>query len=220
LRAAALVAGCLVLAAGCGSHDSGSAPRSILRFDAALGTSSVFVLGDRSKRVLPGDVYRVFDRPQAGPEVAIAERASEVTEAACGAGSVKRKEGPILGEPQADTVRIALRGVGKRGYDLAAMTTDSEAVALVLDPNGSTACARPTADGLLFAAELRQRNAVVFGLVGDKVDAVDLVIDGMARRAQLGVNGFALEIPNPVGKTLDEVVLHEKDGSKTTFPAG
>lgn len=221
MRAAVLVACCLFVAAGCGSDHSEPPPGSILKFDAAKGTSSVFVLGDRSKRVLPEDIYRVFDRPQDAPEVLIAQRASEATEAACGSGSVeKEQEGPSLGEPGAETVRIALRGVGVRHYDLVAMTTDNGAVALSLDPNGSTACGQPTVDGLLFAAELRKRDAIVFGLVGERVSAVDLVIDGMTRHAKLGENGFALEIPNPVGETLDQVVLHKTDGSKTTFPAG
>jgi hypothetical protein len=100
------------------------------------------------------------------------------------------------------------------------MTTDHGAVALSLDPEGSAACGQPTVDGLLFAAELRKRDAIVYGLVGDDVQAVDLVIDGVTRRAKLGENGFALDVSNPVGKTLEQVVLHNEDGSRTTFPAG
>jgi hypothetical protein len=225
VRAAALVAGCLILATGCGSDgsssDSGKAHSSVLKFDAGPGTSSVFVLGDRSKRVQAEEIYRVFDRPRQPSEHAIAERASEATEAACGADSVGgEEEGPSLGEPQAETVRILLRGVGKPPHDLVAMTTDHGAVALSLDPKSSTACGQPTVDGLLFAAELRKRDAIVYGLVGDDVRAVELVIDGVTRRAKLGENGFALEVSNPVGKTLEQVVLHNKDGSRTTFPGG
>jgi len=226
VRAAALVAGCVILAAGCGSEgsssDSGRAHSSVLKFDAGPGTSSVFVLGNRSKRVQADEIYRVFERPRKPPEHAIAEQASEATEAACGAGSVGgEEEGPSLGEPQAETVRIVLRGVGRhRPHDLVAMTTDHGAAALSLDPKGSTACGQPTVDGLLFVAELRKRDAIVYGLVGDEVRAVDLVIDGMTRRAKLGENGFALHISNPVGKTLERVLLHNADGSQTTFPAG
>ena len=113
-----------------------------------------------------------------------------------------------------------LRGVGKLPHDLVAMTTDHGAVALSLDPKSSTACGQPTVDGLLFAAELRKRDAIVYGLVGDDVRAVDLVIDGETQRAKLGENGFALDVSNPVGKTLEQVVLHNEDGSQTTFPAG
>jgi hypothetical protein len=216
---ASLLAACLVvLAAGCGSDGSSSAHSTILKFDATPGTSSVFVLGDRSERVLPTEIYGVFRRSQREPEGAIAEHASEATEKACGVGSEEEVR-PSLGEPDADTVRRLLRGLGKGQYDLVAMTTEEGAVALALDPNGSTACGQPTKEGLLFAAEHGGRDAIVYGLVGDDVKAVDLMIDGVTRRATLGENGFALDLPNPVGKTLEQVVLHDDGGSTTTFPA-
>jgi hypothetical protein len=210
---ALLAACCVFLAAGCGSNDS-TARDSILTFGGGGGTSSVFVLGTRSQRVPVRQIYSVFRRAQRTTEASLAAQ-----DVACGTGSDEEEEGPGMGEPQAKTARILLRDIGNRGYELVALATTHDAVSLSLVPDGSGICGQPTADGLAFAAELEKRDAIVFGLVGDGVTAVDLVIDGVSQRAKLGENGFALEIPNAAGKTLDKIVLHDAHGSTTEFPA-
>jgi hypothetical protein len=215
MRATVLVC-CLVIAAGCGSSDPKSS--SILRFERAKGTSSAFVLGDRSSRVPPKRIYEVFSRPQQGLD--LVEAISARLRTSCKREAEEDEESPgSLGDASPATGRVLLDDVGARPYDLVAMTTEHGGVAFSLEPKGSATCARPTSDGLVFAAQLDPRDAIVFGLVGDDVTSVDLVIDGETRQARLGQNGFAVEIPSPVGKTLQKIVLHHADGSTTEFPA-
>jgi hypothetical protein len=159
----------------------------------------------------------VFSQKQDGLDLAEALAASVRT--SCEDEAEEDEESPgSLGEALPATGRILVEDVGSRPYDLVAMTTEHGGVALSLEPKGSATCARPTSDGLVFATQLDPRDAIVFGLVGDDVTAVDLVIDGEARQARLGENGFALEIQTPVGKTFEKVVLHHADGSTTEFP--
>ena len=73
-------------------------------------------------------------------------------------------------------------------------------------------------DELMIALQVFGRVAIVYGMVGDDVASVELVVDGKHERAQLGENGFALEIPDAPDKTLEELVLKHHDGSVTKFP--
>jgi hypothetical protein len=61
--------------------------------------------------------------------------------------------------------------------------------------------------------------AIVYGMVGDDVTSVDLVVDGERQRAQLGGNGFALEIADAPNKTLEKLVLTHRNRSVTEFPS-
>ena len=70
----------------------------------------------------------------------------------------------------------------------------------------------------MLAIQMVGRVATVYGMVGDDVASVDLVVDGKHERAQLGENGFALEIPDAPDKTLERLVLKHHDGSVTEFP--
>jgi hypothetical protein len=70
----------------------------------------------------------------------------------------------------------------------------------------------------MLAGQMLGRFAIVYGMVGDDVTSVDLVVDGKRERAQLGENGFALEIPDAPNKTLGKLVLKHHDGSVTEFP--
>ena len=70
----------------------------------------------------------------------------------------------------------------------------------------------------MLARQMLGRVAIVYGMVGDDVASVDLVVDGKHERAQLGENGFALEIPDAPDKTLEKLVLKHHDGSVTEFP--
>ena len=91
-------------------------------------------------------------------------------------------------------------------------------VTVALSGVGGT-CGRPTTnDGLMLAGQMLGRVAIVYGMVGDDVASVDLVVDGTPERAQLGENGFAVEIPDAPDKTLEKLVLEHHDGSVTEFP--
>ena len=224
---AALLAACVLVAAGCGSSDeagsnTGSRPFGLIRFDKSFarhaGTSSVFFLGNRSKGTPLPELYRVFARAQTPTEARITGKALAVP--ACASSSDEAEEShPDLGEVEPKAGRILLRGIGSQHLDLVGVGTTLNYVALSLVPDGSSAgCVRPTVEGLTFAAEVDEHDAIVFGLVSDGITAIDLVVDGKAQPARVGENGFAGVIRRPIGKTLDKVVLHHSDGSTTEYP--
>jgi len=222
MRLAAVVAGlaAAMLLTGCDSmpSDAGATgtatnqvtrPSNLLTFgDLDGATSTMWVLEEGTERTPVKKLYGVFRRSQTSREVGIAPPCSMA-----GAGQDR-------GEPIRGLTKILLRGVGPHQNALIAQPMTSDAVALGLSPDGSASCgaAPMTADGLILAAELQDGVAVVYGMVGDGVDSLDLVVDGVRHHARLGENGFAQEIPDASGKVLERMILSHADGSVTEFP--
>ena len=97
------------------------------------------------------------------------------------------------GKPISGLRRTLLRDVGRRQYELMAQPTTSEDVNLGLYPEGSASCGAPpiTADGLILAAESQGESdvALVYGMFGDGVVSIDLVVDGIEHPASLARTG-------------------------------
>jgi hypothetical protein len=192
-----------------------------MTFDGQNGGSSIMVFGDDSESAPLRENYAAFARAQTPSEVKIGPRAA--AEGLCGLDSRSEPKSsgmPDLGETEPESTRILLRGIGEPKYDLVAVGTTRNFVAVSLFPDGSASCGAPSFEGIVLSADQEKDNAIVFGLVADGVESVDLVVDGVSRPARLGENGFAAEIRDPMGKKLDRLVLHERNGSVTEFPPG
>jgi len=184
-------------------------PSNLFTFGARDGaTSTMWLVEQGAARAPVTKLYGVFRRPQKSSESEIAHPCS-MTNA-----------GVDRGKPISALRRILLRDVGPRRYELMAQPTTNDDVNLGLSPEGSASCGGTpmTADGLILAAEDQDGVGVVYGMVGDGVVSVDLVVDGVRRPARLGENGFAQEIPDATGKVVERMILGHADGSVTKFP--
>lgn len=59
---------------------------------------------------------------------------------------------------------------------------------------------------------------LVYGLVGDKVRAVDAIIDGVVHDARMGENGFAVEVVSVQPGDFERFVLRRRDGTSAPSP--
>jgi hypothetical protein len=228
VRLAALAALAVAVASGCGSveSDAGEAgtssvqdgrPSKLWTFDRGSSSSLAWYVGDDAERdrTAVRKLYAVFRRAQTPREAEIALRVA--TDCISPEG-----ESDEIGEPIHGLTRILLRGIGPRRYDLVAQPTTRDTVSVRLFPDGSGSCgAEAMDDGLTVSSEVDETGfAIVYGMLGNGVTGVDLVIDDASQQVQLGENGFAHEIPDALGKTLHKMILRHADGSVTTFPAG
>jgi hypothetical protein len=222
VRAVAVCAIALAVVTGCDVTQSApadeAAPTTTTRQDR--DPSSLFpffkgwVIGEDAERRPVEKLYGVFRRSQSRREVEM--RPQMAVDASCSApGSPDSAQS---GRTITRLGRILLSDVGRSHDVLVAVPTTTDLVTVALSGGGGT-CGRPMAkDGLMIALQMFGRVAIVYGMVGDDVASVDLVVDGKAQRAELGENGFAIEIPDAPDKTLEELVLEHHDGSVTKFP--
>jgi len=59
----------------------------------------------------------------------------------------------------------------------------------------------------------RRGSFVVQGLVADPIAAVDVVVNGQARPARMGENGFGVRIEDASATALERLILHRGDGT-------
>jgi hypothetical protein len=198
--------------------NSDNLPSPLISFGEDGMTSVMWLIEEeksKTERVLPRERYRVFQRPQTQRESEMTRRIER--DFLCSASENDASE--KYGEPVSELTRILLGEIGDPQYDLVAEATTRGLVGYKLFPEGSGSCGSSSPDGFALSAEVRGRAAIVYGLVPDGVVAVDLVVDGMKLRARLGENGYASEVPDAVGKTLERVFLHRTDGSVTEIPS-
>jgi hypothetical protein len=113
--------------------------------------------------------------------------------------------------------RLLLDGLGGEADILYAAPTEDDCIAHALLPDGGGGCAAPGPDGLVMGWQRSEAGELtVFGIVGDAVDAVDVVVAGTAHGARMGENAFALRLEQAHEADLERVVLHRRDG--TTNP--
>jgi hypothetical protein len=222
-----------LFAAGCGTSNSpvgagdDSVPttsgKSLSRPLLHLGnegnsSSMMWLVGQGTKTSPQQPRYAVFEREQTKHEAEIAS--TVVADYPCSIPGSKSSDMPDLGSPVADEARILLPDVGRLEESLVAVPSPGGSVSVAVFPHGGRACVHPMDDGLILAAEVGEGNAIVFGMVDDRVRSVDVIVDGQSHRAELGENGFALTLPTAAGKDVEKLVLHHADGSKIEFPSG
>jgi hypothetical protein len=178
----------------------------------------MWLVGQGTKTSPQQQHYAVFERQQTKHEAEIASRV--VADYPCSIPGSKSSDMPDFGSEVADKARILLPDFGPQEDSLVAVPSSDRTVSVAVFPHGGRACGHPMDDGLILAAEVGEGNAIVFGLVDDRVRSVDVIVDGQSHRAELGENGFALTLPTTSGKNVEKVVLSHADGSKTEFPSG
>ena len=77
------------------------------------------------------------------------------------------------------------------------------------DPHGLSIDYDDAADGHPFR---------LYGLVADDVRGVDVVVGGVTRRAELGENGYRLELADAGWRQVHNLVLHLRSGATETLP--
>jgi hypothetical protein len=163
----------------------------------------------------PADLYSVFARPPTPAD----ERAGAGWELLPFGAEVDPAKGPDLGRARAGSLRRLLGSVEGEFVALVAVLTTTGAVCFGLEPDGGGSCGFPPADGLDLAGQEDAQGLLVYGMVPDGVDAVDLVAAGQTTRAKLGENGFAARLRHEFS-TLEAAVLHRRDGKTERIQIG
>jgi hypothetical protein len=174
------------------------------------GTTSVQLAahGPEAPKRPVRELYGVFRRPRTDADRSAGELASRWGALDFGPtvehlGNVVESEG-----------RLLLAGLGGEEDMLYAAPTDNDCIAHALLPNGGGGCAAPGPDGLhLGWDQTEARDLVVFGLVADPIESVDVVIGGKTHAAHMGENAFGLRLEQTHEADLERVVLHRRDGS-------
>ncbi len=120
-----------------------------------------------------------------------------------------------LGDIVVDGGRLAFSGLGGATDMLYVAPTTNDRIVHAVLPNGGGGAGTPGPDGLVLSVNLIPPGAVVMGLVGDTIVAVDIVVDGERREARMGENSFGLRIEDGA---LEGLVLHREDGTNMVLP--
>jgi hypothetical protein len=118
------------------------------------------------------------------------------------------------GEVLEDEGRLLLAGLGGEEDMLYAAPTSNDHIAHAVLPNGGGGCAAPGPDGLELGWNQTDTGAlVVFGLVSDAIESVDLIVRGVTHEARIGENAFGLRLESTPADDLERVVLRRRDGT-------
>jgi hypothetical protein len=190
--------------------------------DFMLQSSTVF-LGADGERQSVHDLYGAFRRPGTEADRAAAGSARDLLEIGDLPEDLpeEARKALALGDVIHEDGRLLLSGLGGEQDALFAAPTRTDYVAFTLLPHGgggTTVPMRP--DGLILAGASSKAALLVYGLVGDSVVEVDLVVDGATRRASMGENAFGVRIDGATQDQLDEVLLRRADGTTNTLDLG
>lgn len=186
-----------------------------------LQASTVF-LGAREETRSVHDVYGVFRRPSTAADRAAAASARDLLEIGDLPPDLPQqaRKALALGDVLHEDGRLVLSGLGGDQDALFAAPTRTDYVAYTVLPNGGGGTAAAGPDGLILAGATSKAAVLVYGLVGDSVVAVDLVVDGETRRARMGENAFGLRIGGTTQDEFEAVLLRRADGTTNTLDLG
>ena len=151
-------------------------------------------------------VYSVFSRPAAPRD----EPAADAAEQWARMPSPARNWPGSISDP-----RVLLADIGPAGAMLSAALAEI-GVCFGLSPGLGGGCGSIGPGGLSVAYDFDpDSGTIVYGLVGDQVERVEVVVGDTSRAARMGENGFALHV-GPRERP-SEVRIHERDGSTEVF---
>jgi hypothetical protein len=192
--------------------------------------SFLFAAGDGARRPVT-ELYAVFRRPRTAADRESGELAQ--TWGALERGPDEhaddlfppelpnhRREEHSLGEVIEDEGRLLLAGLGGEQDKLYAAPTTKDAIAYAVLPNGGGGCSVPGPDGLVLSYVWSSESLVLYGLVADGVVAVEAIVDGEARPAVMGENGFGVRMAAVPQSNVDRIVLHRQDGTQNEIDLG
>jgi hypothetical protein len=187
------------------------------RYSGTRGSGSVVYWGgtDGAPPAPPHELYAVFRRAPGSSDVEVRERARD--DAFLGSIGDRSPGGAILGRPIYNDTRLVFGGITEGVY---ALPTTNSAVCLSAFPKGGGVCGLPGPHGLSVGYDdafdgLPFR---LYGVVGDEVRGVDVVLGGVTRQAELGENGFRFELADAGWGQLHNLVLHLRGGATETVP--
>jgi hypothetical protein len=198
------------------------------------GTTSLqfTVLDQADERRPVKELYGVFRRPRNDEDRRVGEIAARWGALDFGFGDFPDFQPPRpagisdgawkraqLGKVIESEGRLLLAGLGGSADMLYAAPTDNDCIAHAFLPNGGGGCGAPGPDGLdvgWFQSESGE--LVVAGLVGDTVEAVDLVVGGETLHTRMGENAFGLRLERAHEDSLERLVLHRRDGTTNEIP--
>jgi hypothetical protein len=192
--------------------------------------SFLFAAGDGVRRPVT-DLYAAFRRPRTAADRESGELAHTLGTLGCGPDEDvddpfppelpdHLREELSLGEVIEDKGRLLLAGLGGGQDKLYAAPTTKDAIAYAVLPDGGGGCSVPGPDGLVLSYVWSPESLVLHGLVADGVVAVDVIVDGEARPAEMGENGFGLRMAAVPQSNLDRIVLHRQDGTRNEIDLG
>ena len=182
----------------------------------APGSGSViFWVGTNAAPPPPHELYAVFRRAPRSSDVEVRERARG--DAFLGSVGDHSVEGASLGTPMYDNTRLVFGGIRDGVY---ALPTTNGAVCLSAFPNGGGGCGLPGPRGLSIGYDdaIDGQPFRLYGLVGDQVRGVDVVVSGVTQHAELGENGFRLQLADARWGQLHNLVLHLRSGATEAVP--
>jgi hypothetical protein len=200
-----------------------------------VGFSSGFLFFDASsdtERRPIKELYSVFARPRNDADRRAGDLAAWWGALDVGAGAddemdrppgVSEEEWRVLlpGDVLEEEGRLLLEGLGGEEDMLYAAPTANEHICHALLPNGGGGCSAPGPDGLnLNATYTPSRSLVVYGLVGDEITSVDVIVGGETHGARMGENAFGIRVDGAKLSELDAVLLQRHDGTTARIPIG
>ena len=86
-------------------------------------------------------------------------------------------------------------------------------------PHGGGSCGRPTRHGVRVACNAADDDSSVllYGIVGDDVESIEVVVGAQVREAELGKNGYRLAVADGGRQQLQELILHMHGGATDTL---
>jgi hypothetical protein len=227
----------VLLASGCGAapssksatsqphHPASPQPARIKTKPAGTGDSGTsgsgglifFVKTDGSPPPTAQELYGVFRRPPWSSDVAAQQlaRADALLDSVGEPGLA----GASLGRPLYADTRLIVGNVGDGVY---ALPTTSGAGCVGAVPNGGGGCGGPVQGlhglSVEYDAPSGGLPLRLYGLVGDDVRRVDVVVDGVPRQAELGENGYRIELADAGWNQVSKLVLHLRSGATEAVP--
>jgi hypothetical protein len=188
------------------------------------GSVSLQLYADSGERKRPvAELYGVFRRPRGNADLSAGEVAARLGALDFG---VEMEEPPppgvsaetwreaLPGAVVDEAGRMLLAGLGGDEDMLYAAPTRNDHVAYAVLPNGGGGCVAPGPDGLITGwTQTELGDLVVYGLVSDGIEAVDLVIRDETQGARMGENAFGLRLERTRGVDLERIVLRRRDGT-------
>jgi hypothetical protein len=180
----------------------------------------IFLEGDGEASPTPiSELYAVFRRPALTSDLHVRE--------------VARSDLDVdpEGHVPADVLAVYQEGIGAPVYNqtrlvvgtiergIYAVPTTAEAICVGAFPLGGCGCERPTGHGVCVHYDAAEDDSsfLLYGIVGDDVASVEAVVGGQTREAELGENGYRLDVPDHGHAQLQELVLHLHGGAKDTL---
>jgi hypothetical protein len=117
--------------------------------------------------------------------------------------------------------RLLLAGLGGDEDAIYAVPVAVDRIACAVLPNGGGQITAPGPDGLLLVQVQTETGLLALcGVIGDSVEAVDLVVSGVLHQARMGENSFGLRLERTHSDDLKGIVLRRRDGTTNEVVLG